>query len=95
MDYPDHSLLDAVAKTDCESQVKSQLLESLSKWKERRGFALVKYNREYVKILLELFLLEDRNISRQVSGGGGGGGWITCDLTWLYVCRLLRSSQIV
>ena len=94
MDYPDHSLLDAVAKTDCESQVKSQLLESLSKWKERRGFALVKYNREYVKILLELFLLEDRNISRQVRGGGGGG-WITCDLTWLYVCRLLRSSQIV
>ena len=70
MDYPDHSLLDAVAKTDCESQVKSQLLESLGNWKERRGFALVKYNREYVKILLQLFLLEDRHISRQVREGG-------------------------
>lgn len=67
LEYPDKSLLEAVAKTDCEPQVKSQLLENLSKWKEKRGFALVKYNREYVKILLELFLLEDRHISRQVT----------------------------
>ena len=68
MEYPDNSLMEAVAKSDCEPQVRSQLLEILSKWKEKRGFALVKYNREYVKILLELFLLEDRNISTQVRG---------------------------
>ena len=67
MEYPDNSLMEAVAKTDCEPEVRSQLLEILNKWKEKRGFALVKYNREYVKILLELFLLEDRNTSRQVS----------------------------
>ena len=70
LEYPDKSLLEAVARTDCEPQVKSQLLENLRMWKERRGFALVKYNREYVKILLELFLLEDRHISRQVREEG-------------------------
>ena len=85
MDYPDHSLLEAVDKIDCEPQVKSQLLENLSKWKERRGFALVKYNREYVKILLELFLLEDRHISRQVREEGLT---IHCDLIMLDVNRL-------
>ena len=77
MDYPDSSLLEAVAKIDCEPQVKTQLLESLNQWKEKRGFALVKYNREYVKILLQLFLLEDRHISRQVSGGQC---WLECDV---------------
>ena len=77
MDYPDSSLLEAVAKIDCEPQVKTQLLENLNQWKEKRGFALVKYNREYVKILLQLFLLEDRHISRQVRGGEG---WLECDV---------------
>ena len=57
MEYPNSSLLDAIkSKTDCEPEMKTKLLEHLSKWKEKRGFALVKYNREYVKILLELFL---------------------------------------
>ena len=80
MDCPDNSLLEAVAKIDCEPQVKSQLVENLNNWKEKKGFALVKYNREYVKVLLQLFLLEDRQISRQVRGGGGGG-WINVILT--------------
>ena len=79
MDCPDNSLLEAVAKIDCEPQVKSQLVENLNNWKEKKGFALVKYNREYVKVLLQLFLLEDRQISRQVRGGGGG--WINVILT--------------
>ena len=79
MDCPDNSLLEAVAKIDCEPQVKSQLVENLNNWKEKKGFALVKYNREYVKVLLQLFLLEDRQISRQVRGGGGG--WINLILT--------------
>ena len=68
MDYPDNTFLEALGKINYEPQLKSQLLENLNKWNEKRGFALVKYNREYVKILLELLLLEDKHISRQVRG---------------------------
>ena len=68
MDYPDKSLLEAVtAKANCEPEVKVKLVELLRKWREKKGFQLAKFNKEYVKILLELFLLEDRLVSRQIS----------------------------
>ena len=67
MEYPNSSLLDAIkSKTDCEPEMKTKLLEHLSKWKEKKGFELTKYNKEYVRILLELFLLENRLVSGQV-----------------------------
>ena len=55
------------AKTDCESKVKNELVQLLNNWKETPGFQLTKYNKEYVRILLEHYLLEDRETSNQVS----------------------------
>ena len=71
MEYPDKSVLEAIkSKTECEPEIKTKLLEHLSKWKEKKGFQLMKCNKEYVRILLELFLLEDRALSGQVRREG-------------------------
>ena len=47
----------------CEENVKTKLVELV---KQKQGFKLQKYNRESLRILLELFLLNDISVSKQV-----------------------------
>ena len=47
----------------CDENVKTKLVELLD---QKQGFKLQKYNRENLRILLELFLLNDISVSKQV-----------------------------
>ena len=47
----------------CEESVKTKLVELVE---QKQGFKLQKYNRENLTILLELFLLNDISVSKQV-----------------------------
>ena len=47
----------------CDENVKTKLVELLD---QKQGFKLQKYNRENLRILLELFLLNNSSVSKQV-----------------------------
>ena len=47
----------------CEESVKTKLVELVE---QKQGFKLQKYNRENLRILLELFLINDISVSKQV-----------------------------
>ena len=56
----------ALINSDCESAVKSRLFNILNNWEERKGFKLCESNKDMVKVLIQLYLVNDTNISKQV-----------------------------
>ena len=62
-----HNVCEAIGQLeDCDNNVKTKLIDILSKWKESRGFRLEKCNKEFLHILLRMFLLNDTTVSTQV-----------------------------
>ena len=60
-------LCDAVKNhEESDEAVKKQLLGQLTGWDQTAGFKLQKSNKESIGLLLELFLLKDKSVSKQV-----------------------------
>ena len=60
-------LCDAVKNhEESDEAVKNQLLGQLTAWDQTAGFRLQKSNKESIGLLLELFLLKDKSVSKQV-----------------------------
>ena len=60
-------LCDAVKNhEESDEAVKNQLLGQLTQWDQTAGFKLQKSNKESIGLLLELFLLKDKSVSKQV-----------------------------
>ena len=51
----------------CDVHVKDKLLELLTNWNQTRGFKLEKANKEFIDVLLRLFLLQDTSVSTQIN----------------------------
>ena len=51
----------------CDVNVKNKLLELLSNWNQTKGFKLEKANKEFIDVLLRLFLLQDSSVSSQIN----------------------------
>ena len=60
------ALCDALINSDCDSAVKSRLFNILNNWEESKGFKLCDSNKDLVRSLIELFLLNNPSVSKQV-----------------------------
>ena len=60
------ALCDALINSDCESAVKSRLFNILNNWEETKGFKLCESNKDMVKVLIQLYMVNELNVSKQV-----------------------------
>lgn len=60
------ALCDALINSDCESAVKSRLFNILNNWEETKGFKLCESNKDMVKVLIQLYMVNEHNVSKQV-----------------------------
>ena len=60
------ALCDALINSDCESAVKSRLFNILNNWEETKGFKLCESNKDMVKVLIQLYMVNETNVSKQV-----------------------------
>jgi len=60
------ALCDALINSDCDSAVKSRLFNILNNWEETKGFKLCESNKDMVKVLIQLYLVNETNVSKQV-----------------------------
>jgi len=61
------ALCDALINSDCDAAVKSRLFNILNNWEETKGFKLCESNKDLIKVLIELFLLNNTSVSKQVN----------------------------
>ena len=60
------ALCDALINSDCDSAVKSRLFNILNNWEVTKGFKLCESNKDMVKVLIQLYLVNETNVSKQV-----------------------------
>jgi len=61
------SICDALANSECDEASKSRLFNIFNNWEETKGFKLCESNKDLIRVLLELFLLNNTNVSKQVN----------------------------
>ena len=60
------ALYDALINSDCDPDTKSRLLSNFNNWEETKGFKLCESNKDLIRALIELFLLNNTSVSKQV-----------------------------
>jgi len=61
------ALYDALINSDCDPDTKSRLLSNFNNWEETKGFKLCESNKDLIRALIELFLLNNTSVSKQVN----------------------------